>query len=38
MMERLRAYTAEIAAEAPTWPAGGKNRDRKRKADPVPAE
>ena len=38
MMERLRAYTAELAAEAPTWPAGGKNRDRKRKADPVPAE
>jgi arylsulfatase A-like enzyme len=38
MMERLRASTAEIAAEAPTWPAGGKNRDRKRKADPVPAE
>jgi putative heme-binding domain-containing protein len=36
MMARLRASTAEIAAEAPDWPAGEKKRERKRKAAEAP--
>ena len=28
MMARLRATTAELAAEAPTWPAGERQRRR----------
>jgi putative heme-binding domain-containing protein len=38
MMTRLRAMTAELAAEAPAWPAAEKKRERKRKAASVPAE
>jgi arylsulfatase A-like enzyme len=36
MMTRLRATTAELAAEAPEWPAAEKQRERKRKAAAAP--
>jgi arylsulfatase A-like enzyme len=37
MMTRLRAYTAEIAAEAPAWPAAEKRQGREGKRATAPA-